>query len=972
MKRTRALLFCSMALFLTGVCFGQADRAAVTGTISDPTQLVLPNALVSVVYPETGLRRETQSSASGTFHIGGLPIGECYVEVRTAGFQTVQTKPFVLTVGETRTLDVTLEIAPTIESVEVQAVAETLTRSEASIQSVTSSAQLDQLPVNGRNWQSLMALAPGAVDGANGSNTSVRFFATSGDDTNYRVDGVDATSIRNQNMRLNSRLLMSEDAIAEFRVNSGLFTAESGGSGGGQVEVVTKSGSNSFHGSAFEYARDATFDARSPFDPKTLPPFQLHQFGASAGGPILKNRTFLFLSYEGLRQDKDQALIGFVPTKDFRDRALSTSPAIRPLLDAFPNPTGTTSDPNIGEWRGILQQTQNEDVGTGRLDHRFNERWSSYFRFTKNRAYTSQPVALDFSNKSVNAPVNGVLELLYVISPRSVNEFRLAGNFVPWDSANDQRIPLAVAVGGLTTAPSSITKQTHSLSESILDNFSIQKGQHTWKTGFEMRRVVISNYYTYDGTVTYASINDFAANKLDSISVNAEVPARTMSKPQFFGYVQDEWKIKPNFTANLGLRYEFFNELTERYNRAVAFNIDDCGGYCPPGGKNGKPDYNNFAPRISFAWAPQRWRGNTVIRLGGGIYYGDWQIGNQLPFTYNIGGNYNLSAKTTPGLSYPVTLTSEIADAIAPNETERHRRSETFQQWSAQVQQRLPWGFTSQLGYVGMQNYHLGAEKVDNVVNPATGQRTLPNFGPVQYKAQQGVGSFHGLMAGLQRTGGNGLFLGMNYTFGHAINDNDSVPENVHCRSCSKGRAAYDVRHNFYVQASYPLPLNKSILLRGWSLSGVGSMRTGLPLTVTASRKATDLPDGNSANQLADRVLGVSLIPPGGRTIDRWINPAAFAIPAVGTWGSAGKNIVDGPGLFQIDTALSRIVNITEKTNLTLRMEVFNVFNHPQLGRPNTNFSSLATFGRITSVSNSSPIGTGTARSVQLAARFTF
>jgi len=319
-----------------------------------------------------------------------------------------------------------------------------------------------------------------------------------------------------------------------------------------------------------------------------------------------------------------------------------------------------------------------------------------------------------------------------------------------------------------------------------------------------------------------------------------------------------------------------------------------------------------------------------------------------------------------------VTLTSEIADAIAPNETERHRRSETFQQWSAQVQQRLPWGFTSQLGYVGMQNYHLGAEKVDNVVNPATGQRTLPNFGPVQYKAQQGVGSFHGLMAGLQRTGGNGLFLGMNYTFGHAINDNDSVPENVHCRSCSKGRAAYDVRHNFYVQASYPLPLNKSILLRGWSLSGVGSMRTGLPLTVTASRKATDLPDGNSANQLPDRVPGVSLIPPGGRTIDRWINPAAFAIPAVGTWGSAGKNIVDGPGLFQIDTALSRIVNITERTNLTLRMEVFNVFNHPQLGRPNTNFSSLATFGRITSVSNSSPIGTGTARSVQLAARFTF
>src|SRR5262249_11547806 len=203
----------------------------------------------------------------------------------------------------------------------------------------------------------------------------------------------DAPSIGNQNMRLNSRLLMSEDSIAEFRVNSALFTAESGGSGGGQVEVVSKSGSNSFHGSAFEYARDATFDARGPFDPATLPPFRFNQYGGSIGGPVFKDRTFFFLSYEGLRQNRDQSLIRFVPTQAFRDRAAAQSPAIRPLLGLYPQPTGTTSNADIGEWRGLKAQSQYEDVGLLRADHRFNDRWSSYFRFTRNHASTSLPLS---------------------------------------------------------------------------------------------------------------------------------------------------------------------------------------------------------------------------------------------------------------------------------------------------------------------------------------------------------------------------------------------------------------------------------------------------------------------------------------------------------------------------------------------------------------------------------------------------
>jgi hypothetical protein len=955
-----------------GLCFAQADRAAVTGTISDQTHLGVTSARVSLVYPSTGLRRETESSSVGVFHIGGVPIGECYLEVAAPGFRTVQTKPFVLAVGETRNLDVSMEIASVESTVDVQALADPLTFTTASVSSLTSSQRLNELPVNGRNWLSFMALAPGAVDSANGSNTAVRFFATTGDDENYRVDGVDATSIRNQNMRLNSRLLMSEDAIAEFRVNSALFTAESGGSIAGQVEVVSKSGSNAFHGSAFEYARNAVFDARRFTDTGSLPPFQFNQYGGTVGGPIFKNRTFFFLSYEGLRQTQD-LLAGAqnVPSLSFRARALQQSPVIAPLLAAFPDPIAPTSNPDIGIWRGTVQNLQDEDVGMVRIDHRFNDQWSSYFRFTRNHAFVRVPASLDYGTNSVNAPWNALLELLYVISPRSTNELRFAGNWVPWDYQQDIKIPLAVSVGPLATAPDSLFKETHSLSENILDTFSTQRGPHTLKAGIELRRVVISNYYSWDGTISYATMNDFAANIVDSVVVSGLNPAVTDPKTEFFGYVQDEWKVKPNLTVSVGLRYDFFNELSESHGRTYGFSIQDCGGYCPYGTANGTPDSTNFGPRFSVAWAPARFHGNTVIRGGGGVYYGDGQIGNQLAFTYNGGNRFNLSQATTPGLAYPVDLNPNVAVGTAPDETDRHRRSEMSQQWTAQIQQRLPWGFTTQVSYIGMESTHLFAQASDNVLNPLTGKRPLPNFDEVVHKGDWGVASFQGLIAGVQRTSRNGLFLGMNYTFGHAINDSDGDPENVACRACSRGRAAYDIRHNVYIQSSYPLPLGHFAALRNWTISGVASMRSGFPLSVTVSRKATVMPDGNNTNQRPNLVPGVSLIPPGGQTINEWINPAAFAIPANETWGTAGRGIAQGPGLVQIDAALSKAIKFSEQTNLMFRMEVFNVFNHTELGNPNTNFSSPL-FGQITSVSNTTPIGTGSARSVQLAARFTF
>jgi hypothetical protein len=953
-------------------CFAQADRAALTGTITDASNAAVASAHVKIVYPGTGLSRETLSSGSGVFRLSGLPIGACYVEVRAPGFRPIKTASIVLSVGETRELDLTLQVGPVESTVEVKEVAETLNQSNAAVGDVLVASQLDNLPVNGRDWKALMSLVPGAVDGE-------KFFATGGDDVNFHVDGVDATGVRDQNMKVYTRNVMSQDAVAEFRVSTALYSADRGGTGGGQVEIVTKSGSNDFHGSAFEYLRNSAMDARSPFDPAEHPPFRLNQFGATLGGPVIKNKTFFFVSYEGFRQRLQQSVTGYVPSPSLRDRVVTTSPVLKPFIDAWALPNSGLLSADIGQWSGQGDQSEDEDVGTVRVDHRFSDRLSSYFRFTRNHNRLSAPSNLGEPFPQVIAPTSGVLAFLYILSPRSTNDFRVGTNWMPWDALTPSSLPVSISVGGGLTSPASYKTQTwHGLSESIVDNFTSVHGNHTLKAGIEFRRVVLSLIDSPGISVGYASIADFIANKANTASGSAGKPARTQEKIQYFGYVLDEWKIKPNLTANLGLRYEDFNEFTERTGRDLPFSIKDCGGYCQYGLKFGHPDLNNVSPRVSLAWSPKYFHDKTVIRVGGGINHGDAQFGEQQSPVTNDGFNYSLSSATTPNLAYPVFVDPNNLPRTAPTDYDRHRRSETFQEWGLQVQQILGAGFTAMVGYQAIEAYHLSTRSYGNVLNPLTGKRPLPAFDQVGTVGGDSNSSFHGLLASLQRTTRSGLFFNFNYSWSHALNENSqggggpNPVQNVNCRACDSGNSASDQRHSLHGSINYRLPFGHSTKWGGWSISGVNSFRTGLPLTVSISRKAADVPDGNTNMQRPDIVYGVSMIPADGQTIDHWTSIAAFATPAKGAWGNAGRNTVVGPQLFQIDTSLAKDTRLTERMGLVFRADVFNVFNHPELGNPNLNFSSPATFGRITSLRNTSPIGTGGCRSIQLALRLTF
>jgi hypothetical protein len=888
-------------------------------------------------------------------------------------------------VGETKTLDFSLEVASTDTSVEVVAEAE-LNRNSAAVGATFQNTQINQLPINGRNWGGLMTLTPGAVDTGAGNGASARFFAQGGDDNNFRIDGVDATSVRNQTQS-KARMMISEDAIAEFRVNSQLYTAETGGAPAGQIEIVSKGGSNEFHGSAFEYLRNSALDSRSPFDGKKVPPFRMNQFGASVGGPIAQNNTFFFLSFESIIQRQFITQTGFVPTDSFRAAAV---PAVRGLIGLYPEPTsplvsGGVVNANVANWTGIGKSTVDEYTGLMRIDHRFSDKLTGYFRTSGDTTKAFAPNAsLPYGTTNLDAPSSGLFDLQYLASPTSTNELRLGGNYAQPLHSIPTGAEATISIPSLSSIPGGNRRIAFGISQSLIDQYTTLRGAHTLKAGIEIKRIqlIVHDFNLSDGTASYASLADFQNDKLNTLAGSGELPTKQMRKMEYFGYVQDEWKIKPNFTANIGLRYEFFNAFHELHNRDVPFDVQSCGGYCPVGSEFAFPPTHNFAPRVSLAWAPAALHDRTVIRIGGGIFYGDAQLGDQYSPANNDASRYTMTQASTPGLSYPFDpfINPNTAVAAAPRSMPRNHRNETSQQWGMSIQHALTQKVTFQTGYNGQQNAHVFSRTYVNVINPLTGKAPFPSLSQdIDVRGEDGVSSYHGFLNSVQVNGLHGWLFRANYVFSHALNDgsagggsSDGAAENVACRSCDKANSSYDARHVFTANFVYTVPFARNKWYGGWFWSGTSTARTGFPVNVTVTRAAGTLADGNAlSTQRPNLVPGVPLYLDYSTT-GLWLNTAAFSVPAAGTWGNMGRNVLRAPGLFQIDTALSKRTRIWESASLELGAEAFNVLNHPQLAAPSANISSTANFGKILAPINTSPVGSGTPRQVQAFVRVTF
>ncbi|MBI4907744.1 MAG: TonB-dependent receptor [Acidobacteria bacterium] len=978
-----------MILAFAGTASAQVDRAILSGVVTDGSGGLVPGAAVEMTASETGFRRQTQTSGTGSYTFPQVPIGVYQVTVAKAGFRSVSFTDVRLGVGDNRTLDITMQVSTVDTAVTVESTLEPLESTSAVVGTVIGSRQVREIPLNGRHWASLMALAPGAINTGEGNQQSIRFVGRARDDNNWTFDGLDATGVKDPRQEAALRLVISTDSIAEFRVNSTLYSAESGSGAGGQVNIVSKSGSNNFHGGVFEFLRNDRLDARNPFDTGKQP-FRLNQFGGNIGGPIVRNRTFFFANYEGLRQRVSQDFRNDVPSVAFRTRA--TNPVIQSIVNAYPVGSERTSNADVDRAVGTVSQAWREDAGTLRVDHRFNDANSVFARYNVDDGTILAPrtVIAGDRQESFFRPSNMVVQYQRIFSPTVVNEVKAGFNRSALNRFSYAPFKESIAVSGFTTLNNSSLLIETGTSYSIIDNVVLTRGRHSLKVGAEIRRAHVNVADpAVDGiSVTYANPAMLLANRVDRVAVSGADPVLGTRKWYYYAYLQDDFKVNSELTLNLGLRYEYYGVNKEVRDRYRVFDLA-CRGFCPHGTPWYFRDANNFDPRVGIAWAPKALGGKTVIRTGAGIYHGPGQIDDQNAALDNVSDNFSLTAVEAPGLAFPVTPFLGLAQAvgITPRSLQRDRRDLYSAQWGLSIQQQLPASFIGQIGYVGSSASKVTTRKYINNLDIVTRVRPLPNFGRIDEKNNDGKSNFNALQLSLHRRVGRGLTWGTEYMWSHSINDNStgggegSQPQSALCRACDRGNSPTDVRQTITSNWLYQLPFGTgqryldsgvaSKVLGNWEMSGIWTARTGRMLTIGISRSAADVPDGNTSGQRPDLVPGVSIYPAGGSTFSQWLNPAAFAIPARGTWGNAGRAIAVGPGLVQIDWSLQKRITIVEGKTLTYRVEAFNLVNRTQPGNPGTTFTSPASFGLVNSGLNRT-IGTGTSRQLQMALRFEF
>jgi hypothetical protein len=984
----RSEIVLSLPLLFTLSVTAQVARTALNGTVTDEQGKRIPAAKVTSTNLATGLRRQAETGSQGTYALADMETGTFLVEIAKEGFATVRLRNVKLEVGQPRTLDVVLGVAERKEQLSVTEAEFQLDRVDATVGATIEQKQVDELPINGRNWATLTALVPGAVDAGAGDQRTIRFAGHGLDDNNLTLDGVDATAVFNQMQREYVRLTIPLESIDQFDVKDQTFGADvEGGTAGAQVSVVSPSGTNSFHGNAFDYFRNENIEARTPFSGASPNPFLLNQFGGAAGGPISRNKLFFYAAYEGLRQRLDGSQIGLVPSPGFLAQAAISSPALLPILKSYPAGTSpTAASPNVWNYDALGRQIDNEDSGMIRLDYHLSDQTTSFVRFNSDEAVQTIPTGQLIAKTQYDTKFNnGVFEVLHVFSPTLVNEFKFGINQDFYHAATLSPVPYTFSVSGFSSLAGTTTSDNPSKAISFLDDVSWSKGNHTLKFGFEFKRVFLNQGTSSSGTLTYTSTANFLNNQIGTASYTSILPLVRQRKNEYWIYAEDEWKVTPALTINAGVRYNIFNALHAIGNHDVPFDFGTCGGFCPNRYPYFHPRFDDVDPRIGVAWSHR----DTVIRIGAGIYHTDGQLDDQdLPISNTV-NRYSFNNVSFPGLSYPLDPFLAYAQngglgVVSPRDLDRNRKDDYVAAWTLSLQQSLPLSLIATLNYLGNKGTDVLTTTYTNLAVPPTNVVPYPAFGAVSWRGDVGNSTFEALQLNLRRAFHNGFLLSSNYMWSHSINDgsigggdSDTV-QNSFCRSCDKASSDFDVRHSFNLSTVYAIPFGglsgiSRTLLDNWEVSAIGTAQTGLPVNITIDRSNSSVPGlfAVSGSERPNYVLGQSLTPVGGSTPNDWINPAAFSIPANGTFGNLGRNAFRARGIAQLDLGLSKFAPIREHLSIRFRADLFNITNRAQYGAPNADLSA-SNFGVITTTLSNYATGRGTPRELQLSMKIAF
>ena len=627
-------LLLSMLVVLAGTrASGQVDRAVLEGTVADPSGSVIVGATLKVLAVDTGLTEEQPTNSKGYYRFPGLAVGRYTVTVTANGFKTKVVEDVLLRVGQTHTLDVQLAVGGIQEQIEVKASA-LADRTTAEAATVIDTNQIAELPNNGRDWSSFTLLAPFAQDDGGGDQRTIRFAGRARDDNNFSIDGVDAGGIQEQAQKSQTRLQISQDAVEEYRVNSALYDAEYGTQSGGQIDVETKHGTNDWHGTAFGYLRNSVFDARNYNDfnvngNPAIPPFRLGQYGMTIGGPIKKNKTFVFLSYEGIRQLQSITNTFTVPagiccanpaapttppaalTVSFQQAVLSQSPQMCAIMQAYPwrasvgsingctprftypdaafqyqgqDPTSSNYNADVDILTAPEPTTVHEDTWLVRIDHQISEKTLLYARAQRDISLVDAPNggALPGDKiQTINHPANYLVALEHTFRPNLFNEVKGYINRAPFHNPQSSILTYAVNV------PSSFVSLNDNTADieigstfGIVDNLTWVHGRHAFKMGMEYRRVRLNQGQTADNQLNFGSDQDMVNANLNKIKFIAPWCCHRLRRNFIMPYFQDEWKATPTLTVTAGLRWDYYGVAHEATNRTTVFDLNVFHGVC--------------------------------------------------------------------------------------------------------------------------------------------------------------------------------------------------------------------------------------------------------------------------------------------------------------------------------------------------------------------------------------------------------
>jgi Carboxypeptidase regulatory-like domain/TonB-dependent Receptor Plug Domain len=1007
----------AIALVTGSACLAQVAGGIISGSVRDSSGRAIAGAQVAVKNSETAILRSIHADNDGIYTAPNLVAGTYQISACKEGFATLVRSGVLVTVGSEEVIDFKLNPGEVKTKIEVSGTPPAIQLASSTLEETENSTTVRELPLNGRDWTTLAQLQAGVTgvyqyplalsnQRANrGLGTQLSIGGTRPQGNNYRLDGISINDYSNGGPGSVLGVLLGVEAIQEFSVVTNSAPASYGRTSGGVINSITRSGTNELHGSAYEFLRNSALDARNFFDTTSSPPpFRRNQFGADAGGPIIKSKFFLFGDYEGIRQLLSTTTVDIVPsaaarTGNLTSGTVTVDPRVEPYLALYPLPNGPVQG-DTGNFTLPTPQNTNEDFFTSRSDFTIGKVDSLFGTYMFDNGKTEGPDS--FNNNMIGTLSRrqaAVLEETHLFGAHMANSARLGFSRVVSQAAKSLKAinPLAadtslgflpgqpvgiITNSGLSTFPGGFGAvgefDYHFNSYQFYDDAFATLGTHSLKFGFAFENIRDNELGKTSplGQFVFGSLPAFLQDQPTSFNapIGSGITPRNLRQSIYAGYVMDDWRARPNLTVNLGLRYEAATVVSEAHGKLS--NLPSLTSTTPHLGDPffSNPTKRDFEPRVGFAWDPLG-KGKTSVRAGFGIF-------DNLPLPYLFGATSLLSAPffelgniTTlpqgsfPGGAFPLLTTPTLRYAhIQPNPPRSYDL-----EWNFNLQQSIAPDTVLQVGYTGSRGVHLPyfTNNFDMVIPtltpqgyvwPVNGTVLNPNVGQISGTMWNSDSIFHALEVQVTRQLNKGLQAAVSYTWGKIIDSGsasanrdtfaNSSPRLFFDARNGRGLADFDIRQNLTVNYIWEIPSLRpgpralQWALNGWQWGGILHVASGEPFTPTI----TGDPLGMKGDQFdrPDVLTGPgcsgSRVNP-GNPLD-YIKTQCFAFPNPSTrFGDAGRNILIGPGILNLDTSLVRNIGGSEKFHVQFRAEFFNVLNHTNFASPVVTTNNTSLFG---------------------------